>query len=258
MLPFVVLCFVLLSPCILGSVENCTAAKCLRCIPSVIPNCTVSQIDQRLYNVYCEPPFMSSICTEVNVTNAFCFALVDIVNANGQWKYQSINFPFQNHHTNCSNIGGNAILPNCLHLYSEVTSVEQVGHNIFCRCYEDDCQKRINVTFRVTGNINNGSDGTPITSTISSVSAELSIMSTTSIVQNYDTTPLLITSSSLDNGTPISLSLRTSLSTTFINMSISDNLNLLASSLNSKLIISNMFKLFYLFIHNFYVYIVYF
>ena len=238
MLPFVVLCLVLLSPCILGSVEDCTAAKCLRCLQSVIPNCTVSQIDQKLYNVYCEPPFMSSKCTEVNVTNAYCFALVDIVNANGQWKYQALQFPFQNHHTNCSNIGGKAILPNCLHLYSEVTSVDNVGHNIFCRCYEDDCVKRINVTFRVTENIIDTSDETPsITLTTSSVSAELSIMPTTNTIQNYDMTPSLTASSSLDNGTPISLSLRTSLSTVFISMSISDNLNSLASSLNSKLII---------------------
>lgn len=230
MFPFVVLCLVLLSPCVLGSVENCTATKCLRCLSNVVPNCTVSQIDPWLYNVYCEPPITSN-CMDINVTKAYCFTLVDIVNANGQWKYHALKFSFQNYHTSCSNINGNPVLPNCLHLYYEVTSVEDVGHNIFCRCYEDDCQKRINVTFRVTGIITSTSDGTPsMISTFTSISVEQSIMPTTSTVQDDDMTSSLTAIFSLGNVTSLSQSLQTSLSTVFLSMSI--------RSLNSKLIIS--------------------
>ena len=238
MFPFVVFCLVLLSPCILGSVENCTATKCLRCLSNVVPNCTVSQIDPWLYNVYCEPPITSN-CVDINVTKAYCFSLVHITNKNGQGKYQALKFSFQNHHTSCSNVDGNTVFPNCLHLYSEVTSVEDIGQRIFCRCYEDDCQKRINVTFRVTGNITSTSDGTPsMISTITSVSAKLSIMTTTSTVQDDDMTSSLTTIISMENGIPLSQSLQTSLSTVFLSMSISDNLNSPSRSLNSKLIIS--------------------
>ena len=149
-------CIALFSPYVLSSVENCTATKCLRCLSTVTPNCTLSQIDQWLYNVYCEPPITPE-CMDINVTNAYCFAFADIDNNNGQWTYRGLRFTFQNHHTDCSNIDGNPVTPNCLHLYSEVKSVENVGHNIFCRCYEDDCQKRINITYRVSGK----SSGTP-------------------------------------------------------------------------------------------------
>ena len=142
-------CIALFSPYVLSSVENCTATKCLLCLQGKPPNCTVSQIDQWSYSVYCESPPITSNCMVGNVTNAYCLVVVDRDNDNGQWTYQGLDFKYQDQHTNCSNIGGNPILPNCLHLYSEVASVEDVGHDIFCRCYEDDCQKRINITFRV-------------------------------------------------------------------------------------------------------------
>ena len=244
----VFLCIVLLSPCVLSSIENCTATKCLRCIPKVTPICTVSQIDQWRYNVYCEPPSNSSNCQERNFTDLnserFCFVIVDRDNDNGQWTYLASNFQYQDQHTNCSNVDGNPVLPNCLHLYSEVTAVEEIGQNVFCRCYEDDCQKRINITFRVTENISSVSsslllsptsisittndDTTPsLLVTTSSISTNddrtPSLVSTSSISTNDDRTPSLTTSSSLGRGTLISQSLQASLSIVSISTSVYSN-----------------------------------
>ena len=210
MIPSLFVCIALFSPYVLSSVENCTATKCLRCTPKQTPNCTKSQIDQWRYSVYCEPPPIASNCMDRNVTNAFCFALVDIDNDNGQWTYSALNFPYQDQHTNCSNVDDKPVLPNCLHLYSEVTSVENVGHNIFCRCYEDDCQKRINITFRVIEKISgtlspslSPFSPTPVyeilSSTTSFVSVDEILSSTTSsfVTSDYRTSLILPTLLSL-------------------------------------------------------------
>ena len=183
------LCIALLSPCVLSSIENCTATTCLRCSPKVTPICTEllkDGDDSLLYNVYCEPPLSSLNCEEKNVTGLddYCVVLLHKSNVNGQWTYQAFNFQFQPKHNNCSNVNGNPILPHCLNLYSEVTTVEEIGQNIFCRCYEDDCQKRINITYRVTGNI------------VTNVSSSSLISPTTSsIIVNDDKTPSVTTNS---------------------------------------------------------------
>ena len=212
------LCIALLSPCVLSSIENCTATTCVRCLSSVIPNCTVSLIDgddSPLYSVYCKPPSSSPNCAEMNITGRDDYCVVLLHRSNGQWTYQAFNFQFQPKH-NCSNVDGNPVLPNCLHLYSEITSVEEIGQNVFCRCYEDDCQKRINITFRVTGNITSVSsslllspttiassiiandDRTSSSVTISSVSAStLSISQTSIIVSLPKTSFILLTLSTI-------------------------------------------------------------
>ena len=225
----VFLCIVLLSPCVLSSIENCTATKCLRCIPKVTPNCTVSQIDQWRYNVYCEPPSNSPNCQERNFTNSerYCFVLVDRDNDNGQWTYRALDFLFQIQHTNCSNVDGNPVLPNCLHLYSEITAVEEIDQNIFCRCYEDDCQKRINITFRVTENISSVSSSLLLSPTSISITTNddttPSLVTTSSISTDNDRTSSLTTSSSLGRGTLISQSLQASLPIVSISTSVYGN-----------------------------------
>ena len=243
----VILCVVLLSPCILSSIENCTATKCLRCLPSVTPNCTVSQINQWLYNVYCEPPSNSSNCVERVVTDRkYCFVLVDRRNDNGQWKYQALDFSFLSRHTNCSNIDGNPVIPNCLHLYSEVTSVENIGLDVICRCYEDDCQKKINITFMVTGNISSASSSSLISLTSSIIvnDDKTPSVTTSSMSANDDRTLSVTTSSSSDHSTLIPQSPQTPLSIVSISTSIygndlpsnilRNNPNSLEGPLNSK------------------------
>ena len=141
-----------LSPCVLGKFENCSANKCIVCLNDNIPDCTISPLEtSNLYNLYCKAP---SNCTEEHVnSNHFCVALVDRDNNNGRWRYQASKFSFQRHH-NCSYINTFKLLPNCLHLYYEVSSLNDIGQNIVCFCYEDDCQKRINATVKIVESLN--------------------------------------------------------------------------------------------------------
>ena len=186
-------CIALFSPYVLSSVENCTATKCLHCSANVTPNCTLSQIDQWLYNVYCEPPITPE-CTDINVTNAYCVALADIDNNNGLWIYRGLKFSFSKKHTNCSIVfNGRPVTPNCLHLYSEVTSVDDVGHSIFCSCYENDCQKRINITFKVIER----NSGTPSSSPFSPTSVDETPSPTTTFASVYEIPSLTTTFASV-------------------------------------------------------------
>ena len=146
---------VLLSPCALGKFENCSANKCIVCLNNNVPDCTILPLKtSNLYNLYCEAP---SNCTEENVSiNHFCVALIDRDNNNGGWRYQASKFSFQQYQ-NCSNIDDTfKLLPNCLHLYYEVSTLKDIGQNVVCFCYEDDCQKRINATVKIveSSNIN--------------------------------------------------------------------------------------------------------
>lgn len=142
---------VLLSPCALGKFENCSANKCIVCLNDNVPDCTISSLEtSNLYNLYCKAP---SNCTEEHVNSDYvCAALVDKDNNNGRWRYQASKFSFQHH--NCSNIGTFKVLPNCLHLYYEVSTLKEIGQNVVCFCYEDDCQKRINATVKIVESLN--------------------------------------------------------------------------------------------------------
>ena len=218
-------CIALFSPYVLSSVENCTATKCLSCSETVTPNCTLSQIDQWLYNVYCEPPITPE-CTDINVTNAFCVGFADIDNDNGQWTYKALKFSFQKKHTNCSNVlfNGNLLTPNCLHLYSEVPSVDDVGHSIFCPCYENDCQKRINITFKVIESSGTLSPSpSPSPSPFSPTSVDEIPSPTTSFTSVYEIPSLTTTFASVDE----------TLSPTSSSVTSNDRISLILPTLSS-------------------------
>ena len=191
---------VLLSPFALGKFENCSANKCIVCLNNEVPDCTISPLEtSNLYNLYCKAP---SNCTEEYVSiNHFCVALIDRDNNNGGWRYQASKFSFQQYQ-NCSNIDDTfKLLPNCLHLYYEVPTLKDIGQNVVCFCYEDDCQKRINATVKIveSSNINISTTSQVF---VSQISPSTSVFYISPAVNMYHLSSVIISSSTFITQTP--------------------------------------------------------